>query len=246
MAKSKEKRKVAKEEKVAGESEKPTIRKIAEMYVAAKVGALKEQGIPPEHADSYWRDVITRTLGGEAEAKAALKKELGGGIIYDGKVLSDEKSLDLYAAHLLYAPSDQSVQLQMLDFGISEEYRPVIVKSGETVKYDAKKAVEIAKSRAKTGAKKLAENLKSEYGLNEDLAKSLEGYMAGAYNQHFGTSDIGKLEGDPMKHYFSARGLEMEAEQKIAQTADEFMKPYRLSKYMSVQEAGKTAPKKTK
>ncbi len=221
---------------------KPTIREIAGNYMGSVIGAIKE--LPPKDATEYWAGKLVDVFGGPDKAKAAIAAELKkkGGLIYKDKLVT-EGDFEVYAELLLSKPSSETLQLQMLDFGLDDAYKPVIAKDGKNVKYDSKKAVEIAKSRTEKGVKALSGKLKGDFKLGEDESKALDAHLQATYLDVFGKSSDGlaQIAQAPMAHYMNVKGAEGIAEQAVAKEAYKLLEPYLTNSYRSVQEAGKNA-----
>lgn len=223
----------------AKEQKKPTVHDIANMYMTV---ATNKEGTP-EEATTLWQNGIVNTFGGHDQAKTALASELKkrGGLIYKDKLVKDG-DFEVYAELLLSNPSSPSLQLQMLDFGLDDAYKPVIAKNGKSVKYDSKKAVEIAKSRTEKGVKALSGKLKGDFKLGEDESKALDAHLQATYLDVFGkNADVLARDENVMAHYRNAMVTEMTAEQEVAKKAYELLAPYMTQSYMSAQEAGKNA-----
>lgn len=233
---------VEKKKPANADTKKPSIREIANSYIAVASGAIEQ--IPAEKADQVWQNDLMGTFGDPEKAKAALASELKkkGGLIYKDKLVTDG-DFEVYAELLLSNPSSPNLQLQMLDFGLDDAYNPVIAKDGKKVKYDSKKALEISRSRTESGAKALSGKLKGDFKLGEDEAKALEAHLQATYLDVYSKSgdELSKLEGSPMQHYFNSKKLEMVAGANVAKTAYQLMEPYATKGYMNVQEAGKAA-----
>lgn len=226
----------------AKEQKKPTIREIASNYMGSVIGAIKE--LPPEHAAEYWQGKLVDTFGGPDKAKAAIAAELKkrGGLIYKDKLVTDG-DFEVYAELLLSKPSSETLQLQMLDFGLDDAYKPVIAKNGKSVKYDSKKAVEIAKSRTEKGVKTLSGKLKGDFKLGEDAGRALDAHLQATYLDVFGKvgNELAQIAQAPMAHYMNVKGAEGIAEQAVAKEAYKLLEPYLTNSYMGAQEAGKNA-----
>lgn len=237
---------VEKKKPANDETKKPSIREIANSYIAVASGAVEQ--IPAEKADAVWQNNLIGTFGNDPEkAKAALATELKkkGGLIFKDKLVTDG-DFEVYAEFLLSNPSSPNLQLQMLDFGLDDAYKPVIAKDGKKVKYDSKKALEISRSRTESGAKALSGKLKGDFKLGEDEAKALDAHLQATYLDVYSKSgdELSKLEGSPMQHYFNSKKLEMVAGANVAKVAYQLMEPYATKDYMAVQDAGKNTPAK--
>lgn len=221
---------------------KPTIHEIASDYMGSVIGAIKE--LPPEHATEHWQGKLVGTFGGPDKAKAAIAAELKkkGGLIYKDKLVTDG-DFEVYAELLLSTPNSPNLALQMLDFGLDDAYKPVIAKNGKSVKYDSKKAVEIAKSRTEKGVKALSGKLKGDFKLGEDAGRALDAHLQATYLDIFGKvgNDLAQIAQAPMAHYMNVKGAEGIAEQAVAKEAYKLLEPYLTNSYMGVQEAGKNA-----
>ncbi len=234
---------VEKKKSANAETKKPSVREIAELYIASTAGAIEK--LPPEHAGEYWRGKLAEVFGGPEEAKAALKKEIAnrGGLIYRGKLLTDTESFEAYAENLFNA--SPNVQLHMLDMTLDEKdaYKSVLVENGKSVKYDPKKALEISRSRAEAGTKALSRKLKRDFKLGDDEGRALEARLMATYLDVYSKSaeELSKVEGSPIQHYFHSRQLETASGANVAKDAFKLMEPYAIKDYMAVQDAGKTA-----
>lgn len=234
---------VEKKKSADADTKKLSIREIANQYMTVASGGSEQ--IPAEKADAVWQNILIGTFGGDPEkAKAALAAELKkkGGLIYKDKFVT-EGDFEVYAELLLNNPSSQSLQLQMLDFGLDDAYKPAIARTGKKVKYDSKKALGISRSRTESGAKALSGKLKGDFKLGEDDAKALEAHLQATYLDVYskGGEELSKFEESPMHHYSMSKKLEMVAGASVAKTAYQLMEPYATKGYMGVQEAGKNA-----